>query len=513
MRKKNSFLNILGSLGSYFIAMIFTFVTQACIVRVLGIEYNGVNGLFTNIITMLSVAELGIGTTIIFKLYKPLADQDVEKIKSWMDFYKICYRIVAIFVTIVGIVIVPLVPIIVGKVHILENIKVLYLISLLDTVLSYVMTYKRSILYADQKNYIINIVHIGYVMFMNITQIILLLIFKNYYLFLAIKLLYRLLENILINIYVNKNYSYINTKTTPISNTEKKDVIDRVKAMFLQKISFVINKGIDNIVISCILGIVSVGLYTNYFTIVSAITAIIYQIVSSFTASVGNLLTENDNDKNFDIYKKINLFNSAITAIGVVGFACCVQPFVDLWVGTEYKLNTFIVFSFAIYIYTDSIRRTITVFKEAAGICKEDKWMYVIMAIINLIFSIILCKKIGISGVILGTALSYIYLIIYSYPKYIFMPVFKQDKIIYFKENFKYFLLTTFSLLISFVCSNLLIVPNKVIQVIINAFISINITLIVFSIFLFNNSEYKYYIGLIKNNVYKILKKDKFNKI
>ena len=170
MRKKNSIFNMIGSLGSYFIATIFTLITQACLVKTLGIEYNGVNGLFTNIITMLSVAELGIGTTIIFKLYKPLADNDISIIKSWMKFYKLCYRIVAGFVTIVGLIIIPLIPLIVGKIDILENIQILYLISLLDTILSYIMTYKRSILYAEQKNYIINIVHIGYNSFMNINK-------------------------------------------------------------------------------------------------------------------------------------------------------------------------------------------------------------------------------------------------------------------------------------------------------------------------------------------------------
>jgi len=179
MRKKKSLLNIIGSLGSYFIATIFTLITQAFLIKTLGIEYSGVNGLFTNIITMLSVAELGIGTTIIFKLYKPLAENDVELIKSWMKFYKLCYMVIAGFILLIGIVIIPLIPLIVGKVDIYENLQLLYLISLFDTFLSYIMTYKRSILYADQKNYIINFIHIGYIIFMNVTQILILILFLD----------------------------------------------------------------------------------------------------------------------------------------------------------------------------------------------------------------------------------------------------------------------------------------------------------------------------------------------
>ena len=179
MRKKKSLLNIISSLGSYFISSIFTLITQAFIVKILGIEYSGINGLFTNVITMLSVAELGIGETIIFKLYEPIAKNDKDKIKSWMDFYKVCYRYVAIAVIIIGLLIIPLVPIMVGKVSINENIIILYLIALADCIFSYVMTYKRSLLYADQKNYVIMNVHMGYMAFMNITQIIVLLLFKN----------------------------------------------------------------------------------------------------------------------------------------------------------------------------------------------------------------------------------------------------------------------------------------------------------------------------------------------
>ena len=178
MRKRKSIINIIASLGSYFIATIFTFITQSFIVRFLGIEYSGVNGLFTNVITMLSIAELGVGTIIIFKLYKPLAQDDIEAIKSWMLFYRNCYRKVALFITLVGLVLTPMIPNIVNSTQIQESITLLYLLSLLDTIFSYIMTYKRSLLYADQKNYIVNIVHTIYIITMNITQILVLILLK-----------------------------------------------------------------------------------------------------------------------------------------------------------------------------------------------------------------------------------------------------------------------------------------------------------------------------------------------
>lgn len=506
MRKKKSLLNIIGSLGSYFVSTIFTFITQMFIVKILGVEYSGVNGLFTNILTMLSVAELGIGTTIIFKLYEPLANNDVESIKSWMHFYKICYRIVAIAVLCIGIVIIPIVPTVVGEVSIVEDIRLLYVISLLDTVFSYTMTYKRSLIYADQKNYVINSVHIGYTLFMNITQIIVLIMFKNYVYFLIIKLIYRLLENIILNIYADKNYPYINDKFVEISKEEKKDVLDRVKAMFLQKISYVVNKGIDSVIITMSLGIVSAGYYSSYTIIVNALTAIIFQIVSSLTASVGNLLTEKNKEKNYSVYKRINMFDSFLTGIGICGFLAIIDDFITIWIGQEYILSVAITISFAIYIYSDSIRRTMTLFKDSAGICKEDKNCYIVMALINVLLSIILCNFIGMSGVILGTAISYLYLIIYSYPKYVFKPLFSKNVMAYYMENLKFFLFILISAVLSFFIGSELQIGNIVLAILVKGFASVIVASLVFVVMFFRTSEFKYYL----NNAKKILLKRSF---
>lgn len=496
MRKRKSIINIMASLGSYFIATIFTFITQSFIVRFLGIEYSGVNGLFTNVITMLSIAELGVGTIIIFKLYKPLAQGDIEAIKSWMLFYRNCYRKVALFITLVGLVLTPMIPNIVNSTQIQESITLLYLLSLLDTIFSYIMTYKRSLLYADQKNYIVNIVHTMYIITMNITQILVLIFIKNYTLFLIVKILFRVLENVIINLYVNKNYTYIKENAKELSIEEKNDVFSRIKFIFFQQISFVINKGIDNIIMAYFLGVATVGLYVNYYTIVAAITQILYQIVSSLTASVGNLLIENDIEKSYDIYKKINMLNSLFTAIAVVGFSCVIQPFICLWIGEQYLLPNALVILFALYIYTDSIRRSITIFKEAAGICKEDRWTYIIMALINLVLSLMLCKKIGMSGVILGTCISYLFLIVYSYPKYIFRPIFKKRIKEYYFENLKYVMFICLSLIISCTVTQFITV-SYILQCLFKGALSVGITLIMFILIFFNTNEFKYYKEMI----------------
>ncbi len=500
MRKKKSFYNIFSSLSSYFISIIFTFITQTMIVKILGIEYSGVNGLFANILTMLSVAELGIGTAIIYKLYEPLSKNNKEEIKSWMNFYRMCYRYVALSVFIIGLVIIPFIPSIVGNTNIKENLYSLYFISLLDVVFSYIMTYKRSLLYADQKNYIINIVHIGYVIFMNICQVLIIWITKNYLYFLLIRLLYRLLENVIINTYVNRNYSYVNEKSLPINREEKNDIVERIKAIFIQKVAFVVNKGIDSIIISMILGVATVGYYTNYNLIATTLSGAIYQIISGFIASVGNLLTERNNEKNYTIYKIITFMNSTLTAISISAFLCCVDPFVKIWLGEDYILSFLIVISFSIYIYSDSIRRSITIYKEAAGICKEDKYVYIVMAIINLLFSIVLCSFIGTAGVVLGTAISYMFLIIYSYPKYIFKKVFNRSMSEYYIEKVKFVIIMILSVFVSYyTCS--LINLSGIIKFIINGAVASIETGIIILIVYKNTLELDY----LKKMIYKVI--------
>ncbi|MBR3490121.1 MAG: hypothetical protein IKH36_01400 [Bacilli bacterium] len=497
MRQKKSFYNMIGAMASYLVSIIVSFVSQLFIVKVMGIEYSGINGLFTNIITILSVAELGIGETIIFKLYEPLAKGDYKKVSAWLCYYKKCYMYIFFIVIVIGLIICPIVPIIVGRVNFSENIYLMYLIVLLDAAFSYLFSYKRSLIFADQRNYIINIIHIIYIFFMNLFQIAVLILTHNFYLFLLIKVIFRILQNALITIVANLKYKYINEGTQQIDAKEKKDILNRIKAIMFQKVSFVINKGIDNILISIMIGIKTVGYYSNYFLIVGAVTSVVYQLISSFSASIGNLLTENNKEKSYNIYKKINMLNSFITILCITLFSNLITPFITIWIGEEYLLHNMIIVSFSLYIYCDSIRRSITIFKEASGICIEDRYMYLYMTIINLVTSVMLCYFIGIDGVVLGTCIGYLFLILFSYPKYIFKPVFGKKTLDYYKMNLKYFICLVIIFLINWLIVQNFSISNNYFQLMVNAFIAITTTVIFFSICFCKTEEIKFYKNLI----------------
>ena len=212
MRKKNSIRNIIVALTLNTINILIGFVAQKIFINTLGQTYLGINGLFTNIISMLSIADLGIGAAITYNLYKPIAEDNKERISILINFYKKSYRIIALVILLLGCIIMPFLTSIISKNDIQNiniNIYIVFALFLIDTVASYLLTYKRSILYANQKNYIINLVHIGYILILNIIQVVILLFTHNYYLYLIIKIICRILENVIITIIVNKMYPYL----------------------------------------------------------------------------------------------------------------------------------------------------------------------------------------------------------------------------------------------------------------------------------------------------------------
>ncbi|HBC83894.1 MAG TPA: hypothetical protein DCZ30_00065, partial [Clostridiales bacterium] len=407
MRKKNSLKNMIGSVLSNVLTIIVGVIAQAVFLKNLGTEFLGLNGLFTNIISMLAIVELGIGNAIIYNLYKPLANNNIEAIKSLMAFYKKSYRIIASLVSIIGIAIIPFLSYFVETVEVSVNINLIYLLFLIEVVCSYLLSYKRSILFADQKNYIINYIHIGYTIVLNILQILILIITKNYYLYLIIKIIMRILENIIITLYVNKKYDYLkDDDCAKLNNDTEKDIFKKVKALFFHKVGTFIINGTDNLIISKMISLAVVGLYSNYYMIINAVQTVFKQIIQATTASVGNLLITEDKNKCFDIFKKIRFLNFWVACFSSISVLIVMDSFIIIWLGKEYILPEIVLFALVFNLYQKLMRNVYMSFKEAAGIFHEDRFIPIIEAILNIFFSIVLCRIIGLAGVFLGTIIS-----------------------------------------------------------------------------------------------------------
>lgn len=505
MRSEYSVKNSITSIISNLVAIAIGFISQALFIRILGAEYLGLNGLFTNILTVLSFFELGIGNAIIFHLYRPISEKNTKKIKSLIRFYKRAYSIIALFVFFCGLIIMPFLPIIVGEISIDINIYIVYAMFLASTVSSYLLMYKRNLIYANQKNYIINIIHILYLILMNAFQIIILYISKNYYLYLGVKIIFQILENIVNSIIANKLYPYIKEKNVEKLDLEtKNDIFSKVKALVFHKIGTVVVTGTDNVLISSFFGVKMVGIYSNYALVINAIITLFGQIITSTTASVGNLLTSDNEKESFLVFEKVRFLNFILASIGSIGILVAIKPFISLWVGKKYILDDLVLLVLVINCFQNIMKNTFNTFKDSGGIWVEDKYIPIIESAANLILSIIFLKLFGLAGVFLGTIVSSLILWLYSYPKYVYKKLFKRQYTDYLKEFFEYLILFIITATITYAFSKVLSIENNcLLDFIIKGMIAIAIPSIIFVIVFRKTENFKYYLNLIRKTFQK----------
>lgn len=500
-RKKSSFKNMITAVSSNVLTIIVGLVAQAVFIKILGSEYLGLNGLFSNVISMLGIVELGMGSAIIYNMYKPIAEENHEKIKSLMQFYKKSYRIITLIISIIGIMIIPFIKYIVDieSVTVDINVYLVYILFLLETICSYILSYKRSMLYADQKEYITNIIHMGYTILVNTMQLTFLYFTHDYYLYLIIKVMMRLVENIVISSYVNRRYSYLlDNNVTKLDSKTEKDIFQKIKALFFHKIGTFIVSGTDNIIISKYLGLVTVGLYSNYYMIINAVQTVINHIIQATRASVGNLLVTESKTKQFDIFNKIRFVNFWISCFSSICIFVIMDSFITIWIGYKFVLPTKVLLVLVINFFIVSSRSTYGAFKEAAGIFYEDRFVPIIESILNIVLSIIFVKKFGLMGVFMGTIASGLVLWCYSYPKYVYNKLFGRKISDYIKETIYYFII--FILIAGFTYSLAILISfdNIYLQFISNVLIALIVPNVIMLLLFSKDENFKYFINMLK---------------
>lgn len=497
MRTKYSIRNSVTSFISNIVLLIATLISQRVFIDILGIEYLGLNGLFSNVLTMLSLFELGIGSAIIYHLYKPIAKNDTKTIKSLVMFYKKSYNVIILVMFIVGLIILPLVPFI-AKTNLPVNLYIVYLLYLIHTLTSYFIAYKRSLIIADQKNYINNIIHMIYIIVLNVCQLIILFVTKNYYLYICVKIVCVFLENVATSIIASTMYPYLKVKENIVLDKKiKDDIIVKVKALFLHKLSMVVKYGTDSIMISIFFGLKLVGIYTNYYYIMYSVNTIFSGIVSNVSASVGNLLVEKNVNKRYSIFKRINFLNLYISIFTSSCILVLSQDFIKLWVGDKYLLDIFTLVVLVINFFQVMMRNTYLTFKDAAGIWVEDRIVPVLEIVLNILFSIVLLKIFGIIGVFLGTIISSMPVWVYSYPKFVYKKIMNKDKLTYIKDNIICIISFIIIIISSYFISSLFISNNIYIELLVRGLITIVVVNILFIIMFIRSKEFKYYIDLI----------------
>lgn len=498
MRTERAIRNVVVSLLSYTLFLILGFVTRAYFARLLGAEYLGINGLFSNIISLMSVVELGFGSAVIYNLYRPLSENNTKQIKAIIDFYKRIYRFVACIVLFFGVILTPFIPQIVGYTNIKDNIYIIFVLFIVDSVSSYLLSYKRAIFYADQKEFVITFIHTWVVFCVKLSQIIVLFFLKNYFLFLLIQIISNVAENVVIMILANQQYPYLKNSNSEILNENiREDIIRKVKGLFFHQIGGALVLSTDNIILSMTknLGIIAVGKYSNYVLLTSTLSSFLGLFFNSITASVGNLIIEKDSEAVYLVYKKVLFLNAALCNFVSVSLLICIEPFISLWIGREFLLPSSLSVYIIINFYIQNMKRTCGLFRNAAGIFYENRFVPIVEVIINLVVSLLLVNIIGISGVVLGTIISSMVHWFYDFPKFLYFGVLKKSVQQYISDFLPY--LGTF--LVSVFVSEILCYYVRlfdlqlILSLIVHVMIGVLVPNVIFFLVFYRKDEYLYW--------------------
>lgn len=407
--KKNTISGSISGIINKIIATGMPFIMRTIMIHFMGTQYLGLSSLFTSILSMLSLAELGFGSALVYSMYKPIAENDSDTICALMGLYKRIYRIIGTCILLVGLIITLFVNYFIsGDVPDDINIYILFLIYLLNTVLSYFLfAYKNCLLYAFQRNDISNNVNSVLTIIEYASMILIIILFRNYYMYVLVFPVITVLGNVIRAVIVDKKYPQYKCKGT-IGKDLRRDIYKKTFALACHKIGNTISNSLDSLVVSSFLGLSAVAIFGNYHYIATTLVAIIWIVYYSMTAGIGNRMVLLSRDENYHDFKALTSLNNIIC---IWAFGCLVflyQPFIELWTGEQNMLPNISAFLFACYFLVTQSRKIVMLYKDAAGLWKEDQWAPILGAAFNLIVNITLVQIIGINGVVLSTILSYL---------------------------------------------------------------------------------------------------------
>ncbi|MHA5212062.1 lipopolysaccharide biosynthesis protein [Oenococcus oeni] len=408
-RLKNSILNSSVASLTQLATILAKFIVQTTFIHELALNYLGINGLFSNILMLLSFSELGLGSAIVFSMYRPLATDQRGEIAALLSFYRKAYFCIAATVSILGLIILPFIDLFIKNGSV-PYIRIYFCLFLANTIVSYLFAYKRSVLTADQKDYVNLTNQFIFMLFQSIVQVAVLLVWKNYFLFLIIQVICTLLSNLVISMQVDSRYPYLKnlSKTRRLPKKDLDDIVHNTMGLIGSQIGGIVVFGTDNLLISSFLGLVSVGLYTNYSLITNALGGILNKAVGAVTASLGNLAVNGSKEHVYQIFQRYVFLNFALTFFIVSMLASCLDPFIKVWIGSRYLLSMTTVFVIIINFAINQMRQPALNFIAAYGLYRKIGWKSIIEALFNLLLSVffIAVLKFGIAGTLLGTILT-----------------------------------------------------------------------------------------------------------
>ncbi len=407
-RTEYSVLNIISGVCGFALNTVLGFVCRIVFVRCLSEDYLGVNGLFTDILTMLSLAELGVGNAIAFALYKPLAKGDEKKIASLMKLYSKAYRTIGTVIALVGLALMPFLRFIVkDPPNINESIYLLYAINLFNTASSYFFSYRSTLLIASQRNYLVSGINYIVTITQSILQMIFLLCFKNYLGYLLIQTAGMFIYNIIISLVAVKKFPYTRkSNAAELPKEEQKTLFSNIRDLMIYKVSGLLVNSTDNILITFFKGLSTTGVASNYTLLVNTLNSLIGQVFNGLTASIGNHNASEPTEERYKMFKFLNFMNFWVFGWAALGILFCSSDLVKLCFGEEYVLETKIPFVMALNFFSVGMMNAVWTYKHTLGIFHHGRFVQLFTGIFNIVFSVLLGTYWGLFGILIATFFS-----------------------------------------------------------------------------------------------------------
>lgn len=497
-RTVNTIRNFIFSMASYILNMLLSFVTRTIFIHCLATEYLGVNGLFSNILYLLSLAELGAGGAFVSLLYKPIVQKNTEEISLVMASFRKAYRAIAIIIGIIGLSLTPFLEVIVGENNIKE-LPLIYVLYIFNSVVGYLCASEKALIKADEKAYIVTkCTQVAYII-QYILQALFLVLTHNYIVYLIIQIICTIGGNLYIAQRAVKMYSYLKDKPGKLSEEMKEDIIKKIKGGFCTHFGYVIASGTDSIVISHYLGLSILGIYSNYLMIIGIIEKFVMMVFEAARASASNYVVSKDKDENYLFFKRMNFFIMVLLGFICTNLLLLFNSFIKVWIGNEYLMELPLVF-LAVVVYFigwHGIKLPISLFREATGLYYNDRYFALLEGIANVCISIALVGKMGLYGVLIGTIISS-FITTVSGVYLVFRHVFRRPIYCYFIEMGKYFFIEGAIGAVCIVICRQLIVTNWL-QFIFRTVTCVVVSIILYLIAFFRAKEFNYFLAVMKN--------------
>lgn len=498
-RTKNAYRNVLFGTIFKIYTLLMPFLMRTLLIYNLGIKYAGLSSLFTSILQVLNLTELGVGSVMVFNMYKPIAEDDTVKICALMKLYKLYYRIIGAMVAVFGIAVTPFLPKLIAE-TVPEGISlyILYFLELGTTVLSYwLFAYKAALLSAHQRIDISSKVSITTKTLQYFLQIIVLVCFKNYYLYLVIALFDAILTNIITAIIADKMYPSYKPEGE-LEKSEIKSINRRIRDLFTAKLATVLGRSVDSIVISSFIGLTALAIYQNYYFIINSIAGFAMLFFNAVRAGIGNSLVIESEEKNYRDFKKLSFVIMWFTNVCIACFITLYQPFMKMWVGQQYLLPYYMVVLYCVYFFLIVSQDLSCAYKDASGIWHEDRLRPLIAGVLNLVLNLMMVKRWGLPGILLSTIVSYVVVAMPWLIANLFRLVFKRSPKEYVFQLSLSFLLSALIGALCYVLDSFIRIEG-IFGLVIRLLLSLMVSNLLLLLIYRKNSMFKELLNLVKN--------------